>query len=559
MRGYVVVVESEWTLRRIAVELLSATDVVAENLPFTTKDEDEGKRVEPTKALCLHFLTGRCCTRLPGKDPGYPALDILIHFCTWTCMVVYGTPHAACRVDVKGLTAQATKYASVFAGRSAEYRRTPCGMLRNAVRNIAEGRASCRPCRRRQQSSRAAPISPIFVTNTIFTDYNRGSVIGVPTHVAIVTARSSSGAGRLPGADRPRGVPVRQPQRADGDPPTSRAAEELMLRPETPPEDCQTTVACSALHGRRGFVIFLSRFHPKTTFFTSDIEEASSTDFPQCPSPIENGLMQSGWSELKGPFLECSAVTYRCSAGYTLMTTRTVGKCVTHRKPSTIVITRSTDKPTCRERGTSSELLFPQLLTGRRVHQGLPRSTGSWSGMLPRCVWDPTAQGRSCAEPAKPINGSHENPDRVYFNPLEIVHFFCHDKCKLEGYDTMTCQPNGTWGGELPTCVMGTHSTHTDTPIPTTFSEARSIVAASAGLVLGILIIAVPWWDCTSHMDADRQERDKDEWFGPSPYVCVLGSRKKEMKQNTQVVSNFGLLVVTSSFAGLKSPGTLRV
>ncbi|XP_019627911.1 PREDICTED: uncharacterized protein LOC109472567 [Branchiostoma belcheri] len=56
MREYGVVVESEQTSRRIAADLLSATTVVAENLPFTTKDDDGTKRVEPRPCAFLSSL-----------------------------------------------------------------------------------------------------------------------------------------------------------------------------------------------------------------------------------------------------------------------------------------------------------------------------------------------------------------------------------------------------------------------------------------------------------------------------------------------------------------------
>ncbi|KAI8484906.1 hypothetical protein Bbelb_373130 [Branchiostoma belcheri] len=51
---------------------------------------------------------------------------------------------------------------------------------------------------------------------------------GVPTpcrHRNRTYTAVSSGAGRLPGADRPRGVLARQSQRTSGDPPTSQAAK----------------------------------------------------------------------------------------------------------------------------------------------------------------------------------------------------------------------------------------------------------------------------------------------------------------------------------------------
>ncbi|XP_019631065.1 PREDICTED: sushi domain-containing protein 4-like [Branchiostoma belcheri] len=228
------------------------------------------------------------------------------------------------------------------------------------------------------------------------------------------------------------------------------------------------------------------------------------------PSPIENGLVLSGESDLKGPFLEGSEVTYHCSGGYTLIgptIRRCTGGAWTDQDPhcwkvcdppETITHGDYADhRQTYREGEEVQYYCSPNYrLDGDSIRECL--STGSWSGMLPRCVWDPTAQGKPCEAPPQPVNGYHENPDRVYFNPREIVHFFCHDGYRLEGSETMTCQPNGTWGGGLPICVMNTHSTHTDTPIPTTFSETWSIVAASAGSVLGILIIAVVIvaWQC---------------------------------------------------------------
>ncbi|XP_078673300.1 complement component receptor 1-like protein isoform X1 [Branchiostoma floridae x Branchiostoma belcheri] len=228
------------------------------------------------------------------------------------------------------------------------------------------------------------------------------------------------------------------------------------------------------------------------------------------PSPIENGLVLSGESDLKGPFLEGSEVTYHCSGGYTLIgptIRRCTGGAWTDQDPhcwkvcdppETITHGDYADhRQTYREGEEVQYYCSPNYrLDGDSIRECLP--TGSWSGMLPRCVWDPTAQGKPCEAPPQPVNGYHENPDRVYFNPREIVHFFCHDGYRLEGSETMTCQPNGTWGGGLPICVMNTHSTHTDTPIPTTFSETWSIVAASAGSVLGILIIAVVIvaWQC---------------------------------------------------------------
>ncbi|CAH1263276.1 CSMD3 [Branchiostoma lanceolatum] len=244
--------------------------------------------------------------------------------------------------------------------------------------------------------------------------------------------------------------------------------------------------------------------------FTSD--DTPPRCVPQCPTPrpIENGLVQSGQSDLKGPFLEGSEVTYHCSSGYTLIGP-TMRRCISLAwtdqdphcwkvcdPPETITHGDYADhKQTYRDGETVQYSCSPNYrLEGDSMRECL--STGSWSGMLPRCVWDPTAQGQPCQAPGQPVNGYHENPDRVYFNPREIVHFFCHNGYRLEGSDTMTCQPNGTWGGELPTCVMDTHSTHTDTPIPSTFSETWSIVAASAGSVLGILIIAVVIvaWQC---------------------------------------------------------------
>ncbi|KAI8481959.1 Sushi, von Willebrand factor type A, EGF and pentraxin [Branchiostoma belcheri] len=228
------------------------------------------------------------------------------------------------------------------------------------------------------------------------------------------------------------------------------------------------------------------------------------------PSPIENGLVLSGESDLKGPFLEGSEVTYHCSGGYTLIgptIRRCTGGAWTDQDPhcwkvcdppETITHGDYADhRQTYREGEEVQYYCSPNYrLDGDSIRECL--STGSWSGMLPRCVWDPTAQGKPCEAPPQPVNGYHENPDRVYFNPREIVHFFCHDGYRLEGSETMTCQPNGTWGGGLPICAMNTHSTHTDTPIPTTFSETWSIVAASAGSVLGILIIAVVIvaWQC---------------------------------------------------------------
>ncbi|XP_035686133.1 uncharacterized protein LOC118422598 [Branchiostoma floridae] len=56
MKDYNIAVESERTSRNIASELLSATDVMAEQLPFTTKDEEGGKRVEPKPCAYLVSL-----------------------------------------------------------------------------------------------------------------------------------------------------------------------------------------------------------------------------------------------------------------------------------------------------------------------------------------------------------------------------------------------------------------------------------------------------------------------------------------------------------------------
>ncbi|KAI8485867.1 hypothetical protein Bbelb_364190 [Branchiostoma belcheri] len=44
--------------------------------------------------------------------------------------------------------------------------------------------------------------------------------------------------GRLPGADRPRGVLARQSQRVDGDPPTSRAENSSWLTPQLTEVEC---------------------------------------------------------------------------------------------------------------------------------------------------------------------------------------------------------------------------------------------------------------------------------------------------------------------------------
>ncbi|KAI8485199.1 TOM1-like protein 2 [Branchiostoma belcheri] len=97
-----------------------------------------------------------------------------------------------------------------FAGYHAGVCGIFCGSLRDLLREFAGSPAGFIGISRGTKSS---PATPIF---------------GKP-HVD----SSGGGAGRLPGADRPRGVLARQSQRADGDPPTSRPANRFIQRVES--------------------------------------------------------------------------------------------------------------------------------------------------------------------------------------------------------------------------------------------------------------------------------------------------------------------------------------
>ena len=57
----------------------------------------------------------------------------------------------------------------------------------------------------------------------------------------------------------------------------------------------------------------------------------------------------------------------------------------------------------------------------------------------------------NCGDPGTPSHGSRE-PDPVLTELSHVVRYSCDEGYELLGSLGRTCQVNGEWSGELPTC-----------------------------------------------------------------------------------------------------------
>ncbi|CAH1774655.1 unnamed protein product [Owenia fusiformis] len=85
-------------------------------------------------------------------------------------------------------------------------------------------------------------------------------------------------------------------------------------------------------------------------------------------------------------------------------------------------------------------------LVGEATRTCQPDQT--WSGTTPQC------QGggkTACGNPGAPANGAIIGNN---FNFGQTVKFVCNIGYELAGQDSLTCQQDGTWNGDRPTCTL---------------------------------------------------------------------------------------------------------
>ncbi|XP_077996203.1 uncharacterized protein LOC144449534 [Glandiceps talaboti] len=87
---------------------------------------------------------------------------------------------------------------------------------------------------------------------------------------------------------------------------------------------------------------------------------------------------------------------------------------------------------------------------------------GSWSGSLPTCVYsdsdsdsdsgaDTDSEVISCGDPGDPLHGVQlQSNNTIGVNKT----YACLDGYELHGQSWRVCQPNGTWSGQQPKCLV---------------------------------------------------------------------------------------------------------
>ncbi|XP_035669071.1 P-selectin-like [Branchiostoma floridae] len=175
---------------------------------------------------------------------------------------------------------------------------------------------------------------------------------------------------------------------------------------------------------------------------------------PALPNPINGALSPTGVATNQ------TVVTFSCNTGYVLIGAATttcqaderwsnpVPTCTPRECPPLTAPANGMRTPTTRSNFYTNTITFTcnsgYVLSG--VSPLTCRADGTWSNTIPTCG------RRQCPVLTATANGVRTPATGSNFY-TDMITFTCDTGYQLNGVSTLTCQADGTWSGNAPTCT----------------------------------------------------------------------------------------------------------